>query len=58
MDGLSVVANIYAVIGAAKTVAEGLRKISNVRHAPQEVLQFINEVKAGLCFESRYFATN
>lgn len=54
MDGLSVAANIYAVIGVAKMVADALRRILSFRNAPQEILQadcatFLGEKWPALC---------
>lgn len=46
MDPLSVAANIIAVVDGATKIAEGLKRILSLRQAPQEVLQFINEVKS------------
>lgn len=44
MDPLSLAANIIAVIGAASATAEGLKRIVRLRQAPEEALQFMNEV--------------
>lgn len=44
MDPLSLTANIIAVVSAASNVSKGLQKFISLRNAPQELLQFLNEV--------------
>lgn len=44
MDPLSLTANILAVVGAAKSAAQGLSRLRNMRRAPQKLLLFTNEV--------------
>jgi len=45
MDPLSLIANIIAVANAAKTTARSLERLASIRHAPQQILQLINEVR-------------
>lgn len=44
MEPLSVLANIIAVVGAAKTVALALKRICKLRHAPKQLLELSDEV--------------
>lgn len=48
MDPLSLTANIISVVSAASDTLKRLQKSSYLRHAPQELLQFHNEVR-GSC---------
>lgn len=52
MDPLSFTANIIAVVSAASKVSEGFRRILSAKEAPQEVLQFMNEVELTLAIHS------
>ncbi|KAI1184587.1 hypothetical protein F5B17DRAFT_411280 [Nemania serpens] len=44
MDPLSITASIIAVITATRQTAKGLRSLYQLRHAPQEVLELLNEI--------------
>ena len=44
MDPLSLTASIIAVIGAADKAGKGLKELMALRHAPDILLQFNNEV--------------
>jgi len=44
MDGLPVVANILAILGAAAKTAEALEKLWALRDAPTELLFLMDEV--------------
>lgn len=45
MDPLSLTANVVAVASAALDVSKKLRRLISLRNAPQELLQFLNEVR-------------
>ena len=44
MDPVSVAASLLTVLGAAGTAARALEHLSNIRHAPDQLLALINEV--------------
>ena len=46
MDPLSITAGLLAVIGAAKTGANGVRKLSSYRKAPREVADLLSELES------------
>ena len=43
-DPLSLTASIIAVAGVVQTVAQGIRRIVALRHAPEQILQLSDEV--------------
>ena len=45
MDPLSITASLFAVIGAAKAGASGLRKLSSYRKAPSELADLLSELE-------------
>ena len=46
MDPVSVAASLLTLVSAASTTGRALEQISNVRHAPDQLLALVNEVSA------------
>jgi hypothetical protein len=44
MDPLSIAASILAVVSAAQTAAEVVKKLVALRHVPDQILQLNNEI--------------
>ena len=53
MDPVSVAASLLTVLGAAGTATRALEHLSDIRHAPDQLLALINEVSVSLSLHGK-----